>query len=87
MTEEDHRMLRELHAAFMDTPIGSDEEPLIKDLRFMVDTYKPIAPELLAIAKAWRGGSLVARAAIWLVPTVALLITSWDAIMKRLSGG
>ena len=38
--EETNDMVRQMHHAFFEVPIGSSERPLIEDLREVVKTYK-----------------------------------------------
>lgn len=74
MTEEEKKMLTELHSAFMVAPPGhsAEERPFIEDLRVVVAAYKR--------------GSWLARILVWLIPTVALLLASADAIVSRFGG-
>ena len=66
MTEDERKMLREMHTqmaelrqALFDPPAGAgeDEHPLIHDIRTVVRAYKR--------------ASWVTRALMWLLPTVA----------------
>lgn len=69
LTEDERRMLQELHTALMKTPPGSsgDTRPLIEDIRNVV--------------KAYHRASWVTRAIIWLLPTAALLGASANSII------
>lgn len=66
MTPEQEKKLDDIHAALFETPAGSDEGPLIKDLREVV--------------KAYKRASWATRALIWAVPTLALMGASARSI-------
>lgn len=74
MNEDQERMLTELYSVFMEVPKGYsvDERPFIEDLRVVVSAYKR--------------GSWLARVLVWLIPTIALLLASADAIVSRIGG-
>lgn len=68
MTDEELRMLRDLHSALLEVPAGSgpDVKPLIEDLRIVVNAYKR--------------ASWATRAFVWFLPTVAALGVSAKTI-------
>lgn len=66
MTEEQAKMLEELHAAIMQSPPGSKRPPLIETMNTMATVY---------ITGRWS-----IRAILWLVPTVAGLIVAFRTI-------
>lgn len=74
MRPDKDQMVDELYRVFMLPPEGysSDEKPFIEDLRLIVSAYKR--------------GSWLARVLVWLVPTVALLLASADAISTYIGG-
>ena len=58
MTDEERRMLREIHAALFAVPPGSrDAQPLIEDVRVVV--------------RAYQRASWATRALVWLLPSIA----------------
>lgn len=72
MDDNQERMLTELYSVFMQVPPGSSDldRPFIEDLRVVVAAYKR--------------GSWLARILVWLIPTIALLLASADAIASRI---
>lgn len=59
MTDEQQRMLSDLHSALLDVPPGSpkDAKPLIEEIRIVV--------------RAYQRGSWFARFVVWSLPAVA----------------
>lgn len=67
MTPEQEQKLNDIHAALFEAPKGSKDDPLIKDLRDVVQAYKR--------------ASWATRALIWAVPTLAMLGASARSIL------
>ena len=57
MTDDERQMLIDLHNAFMKSPAGSDDPPLI------VEIHK--------VVKAWQRASWGGRVLFWLLPAAA----------------
>lgn len=73
MTPEQEKKLKDIHDALFQPPAGSDDAPLIKDLRDVVQAYKR--------------ASWATRALIWAVPTLALLGASARSIADWFNHG
>lgn len=75
MTDEQARMLEDLHTALMSVPPGSgpDAQPLIQEVRTVVNAYKR--------------GSWAVRALIWLLPALAGVGIAIEKIAKWLGHG
>lgn len=86
MTEDERKMVTEIHAALFKVPVGSPEntKPLIVNL-FAISTallYIPagspkdtrsLLEEIKVIVRAWNRGSWAARMFVFLIPAVATI--------------
>jgi hypothetical protein len=70
LTDDDHKMLQDIHAALFDVPPGSpkDERPLIEGVRIMW--------------RAYQRGSWAFRAVIWVLPAIAGVGVAWQKITE-----
>lgn len=70
VTDEEHRMIMEMHQAFMRLPPGAGKND------------KPLIEEIRAVVKTHQRASWATRAFIWAIPTLALLGASLQSILK-----
>ena len=75
LTEDQEKMLEDLHNAFLSVPAGSpsDAKPLLEKIRTVVITHER--------------ASWLTRATVWLLPTVAGLGFAVQAIISFVKDG
>lgn len=59
MTEEERKMLKDLHSALLEVPPGSPEGK------------KPLLEEIRAVTEAYKRANWITRAVVWLLPALA----------------